>query len=212
MAVADATEYCWIERDSEPRWRSQRYVWRAEDLALQENDGETVDEPATADDESARKPRTLAALPKDARLGAWVKDTYGQLGYVSGFYYRDIEVCYPNKGHDVDQHRAVDLEVLDLPRVDLPVTVPKPEAVKPTRTLADVDLSQWKGLRIRANFGGEGIISEVHDISQLIDLSRKRDYVIQLKDTGPDPITTLRFNEAGREEIVILDDTEEATE
>ncbi|MCK7676386.1 hypothetical protein [Corynebacterium pygosceleis] len=62
----------------------------------------------------------LDQMPEGQRLGAWVNDFSGVLGYVATLNEKSAGVVYPETGHNIRFYALDSLEVLDRPRVDLP--------------------------------------------------------------------------------------------
>ncbi|MBV7292346.1 hypothetical protein [Corynebacterium sp. TAE3-ERU16] len=63
---------------------------------------------------------TRLEMPGGQRLGAWVKDPHGEIGYITGFYGSDVHVVFPELGHIVEICDLAELTLVDRPRVDLP--------------------------------------------------------------------------------------------
>ncbi|MCK7676410.1 hypothetical protein [Corynebacterium pygosceleis] len=59
-------------------------------------------------------------MPGGQRLGLWVTDPDGDLGYVTGFDGSDVLVVLPEFGHIVGVYDLAELTLVDRPRVELP--------------------------------------------------------------------------------------------
>ncbi|MCX7542318.1 hypothetical protein OS128_05255 [Corynebacterium sp. P5848] len=59
-------------------------------------------------------------MPSGRRLGLWVTDQYGEIGYITGFDGSAVHVVFPELGHVVEVCDLAELTLVDRPRVDLP--------------------------------------------------------------------------------------------